>query len=236
MATLDLSCSGKRLENFPIGMGDTFMIGRQNANDIVIDNLAVSFHHAKIEAIGDEFLLIDLHSENGTFVNEQRIKAHWLSDGDRVTIGKHTLHFSNPQNQGLPDKMSASIVETMQMDTCRFRELLKKNGMQDPAEGSAGNAAAHVLAFLTERRKEFPLGDRPVSIGKGLTADIVVSGLFVASTAAVINRLEDGWYISRVGGLARVKINGVAVRTATRLNRLDVLSLGRTRMQFRGRP
>lgn len=236
MATLALSFNGKRLENLPIGMGDTFMIGRQDANDIVIDNLAVSFHHAKIESIGDEFLLIDLHSENGTFVNEQRIKAHWLTDGDTITIGKHTLRFSNPQTQGLPDKLSASIIETMQMNTRRFRELLRRNGVKAPSGAEARNAAPHVLAFLTERRKDFPLGDRPVRIGKELTADIVVSGLFVAATAAVINRLEDGWHISRVAGLARVKVNGVFVRTATKLNRLDIVSLGRTKMQFLVRP
>ena len=236
MATLELSFNGKRLENFPIGMGDTFMIGRQDANDIVIANLAVSFHHAKIESIGDEFLLFDLHSENGTFVNEQRIRAHWLIDGDVITIGKHTLRFSNPHHLGLPDKLSPSIIETMQMDTRNFRELLKKNGLTAAPGMEARNAAPHVLAFLTERRKDFPLGDRPIRIGKELSADIVVGGLFVAATAAVINRLEDGWYISRVGGLARVKVNGMAVRAPTKLNRLDIVSLGKTKMQFLVRP
>ena len=69
-------------------------------------------------------------------------------------------------------------------------------------------------------------------IGKDLTADIMVAGLFIAATAAVINRIEDGWHISRVGGLARVKVNGVAVKAATKLNSLDVVTLGRLRMQF----
>ena len=236
MATLALSCNRKQLENFPIGMGDTFMIGRQEANDIVVDNPAVSFHHAKIEAVGDEFLLIDLHSENGTFVNEQRIKAHWLADGDIITIGKHTLHFSNPQKQGRPEKPTGSIIETMQMDTRRFRELLKKNGVTLSSKTGTRDEADHVLAFLSEHRKEVPLGERPIRIGREQTSDIVVHGLFVAGTAAVINRLEDGWHINRVGGLARVKVNGVAVRTATKLNRLDIVSIGRTKLQFRVRP
>ncbi len=236
MAVLALSCSGKRLESYPIGMGDTFMIGRQDANDIVIDNPAVSFHHAKVESVGDEFLLIDLHSENGTYVNDQRIKSHWLADGDLVTIGKHTLTFSHPKNQGLPEKMSSSIVETMQMDTRQFRELLRKNHRPHPNSGAAKRAAIPVLVILSEPRKEIVLGDRPVRIGKDLTADIMVAGLFVAATAAVINRIEDGWHISRVGGLARVKVNGVAVKAATKLNSLDVVTLGRLRMQFLVRP
>ena len=56
--------------------------------------------------------------------------------------------------------------------------------------------------------------------------------MFVAGTAAVINRLEDGWYIGRVGGLARVKLNDVPVKAAMRLHRLDIISLGRLKMQF----
>jgi ribosomal 50S subunit-recycling heat shock protein len=48
----------------------------------------------------------------------------------------------------------------------------------------------------------------------------------------VINRLEDGWYLSCVGGLARVKINGQVVKAAVKLNRLDVITLGRLKMQF----
>lgn len=232
MAVLSLKYKGKSLESFPIGMGDTFIIGREDGNDIVIDNLAVSFHHAKIESIGDEFLLIDLHSENGTFVNEQPIKAHWLIDGDAITIGKHTLNFSNPQNQGLPDKIAPSIIETMQMDTTRFREMLRKNNMPVPREANAKRTVVPVLVFLGKSRKDFQLVDRPVSIGKDWTADIVVRGMFVAQTAAVINRLEDGWYVSRVGGLVRVKLNGVPVRAAMRLHRLDIISIGKLKMQF----
>jgi pSer/pThr/pTyr-binding forkhead associated (FHA) protein len=232
MAVLSLKYKNKALDSFPIGMGDTFIIGRHDGNDIVIDNLAVSFHHAKIESIGDEFLLIDLASENGTFVNEQRIKAHWLVDGDAVTIGKHTLHFSDPKNQALPDRFGTSIVRTMQMDTTKFREMLRKNNMAVPPEADAKRTVVPVLAFLSEPRKDFQLGDRPAVIGKDLTADIPARGMFVAGKAAVINRVEDGWYISRVGGLVRVKLNGDPVRKATRLQRLDVISLGKLKMQF----
>lgn len=232
MAVFSLMYNHKRLESFPIGMGDTFMIGRQAANDIVIDNLAVSFHHAKVESIGDEFLLIDLHSENGSFVNDQRIKAHWLVDGDTITIGKHTLLFSNPKNNNLPDKISPSIVETMQMDTEKFRELLNRNGLNAPPSAKARSAPTPVLTFLSEGRKKLPLGEHPVRIGKSPNSEIAVNGLLVGKTAAVINRLEDGWYLSRVAGLARVKINGQVVKAAVKLNRLDVISLGKLKMQF----
>jgi pSer/pThr/pTyr-binding forkhead associated (FHA) protein len=232
MAVLSLMYNKKRLENFPIGMGDTFIIGRQDTNDIVIDNLAVSFHHAKIESIGDEFLLIDLHSENGTFVNDQRIKAHWLSDGEVITIGKHILKFSNPKNRNLFEKMSSSVIETMQMDTEKFRELLRKNRLGSQSATATKGSPAAVLTFLSERRKNLLLGEKPVRLGKDHSADIVVPGVFVGKTAAVINWMGDGWHISYVGGLARLKVNGRVVRTALKLNGLDIITIGKTKIQF----
>jgi pSer/pThr/pTyr-binding forkhead associated (FHA) protein len=232
MAILSLMYNKKTLENFPIGMGDTFVIGRQDTNDIVIDNLAVSLLHAKIESIGDEYLLIDLHSENGSFVNEQRIKAHWLTDGDAITIGKHTLLFSNPRNKNLPDKMSSSVIRTMRMDTAKFRELLKKNGLEVQPESKAKNYPAATLVFLSERRKNLPLSEKTVRIGKALTSDIVVQGIFVGKTAAVINWMEDGWHISYVGGLSKVKVNGSRVTNEVKLNWMDIITIGKTKMQF----
>ena len=59
----------------------------------MIENLAVSGHHAKIDSVGDGFVLIDLQSKNGSFVNEQMINSHWLKDGDVINIGKHSLIF-----------------------------------------------------------------------------------------------------------------------------------------------
>jgi pSer/pThr/pTyr-binding forkhead associated (FHA) protein len=232
MAILSLTYNEKRLENFPIGIGDTLIIGRQNTNDIVIDNLAVSFLHSKVESIGNEFLLIDLNSENGSFVNDKRINAHWLKDGDVITIGKHSLLFSNPKTKNLPGKMSSSIIETVQMDTAKFRELLRKNQIDTPPEFKSKSASSAALTFLSESRKNFPLSEKPVRIGKAVTSDIVVQGIFVGKTAAIINWMSDGWHISHVGGLARVKVNRSNVKTAIKLNRLDIITIGSTKMQF----
>lgn len=228
MAVISLMYQNKRLDSVPIGMGDSFMIGRQPGNDIVIDNLAVSFHHAKIEAVGDEFLLIDLKSENGTFVNGQRIKAHWLTDGDVVMVGKHTLAFSDPSNRKTADTGPASIIETMQMDTEQFRNLQRRS----PAAETAVPDVRPTLSVLSGHRRELPLGEKNVRIGRAKTADIVADGFFVGDTAAVINKLADGWYLSRVGGLARVRLNDRVVREAAKLKRLDVIAVGKLRLQF----
>jgi pSer/pThr/pTyr-binding forkhead associated (FHA) protein len=239
MAVLSLRYSGKELRSFPIGMGDAFVIGRHPVNDIVIDNLAVSFQHAKIESIGDEYLLIDLKSENGSFVNDHRIKAHWLADGDEISIGKHTLVFSNPKGNIGSDRFSASIIKTMQIDTEKFRALLKQHQPEAQREAAPQETLIEtrhdlkgVLVILSGEKRELLLGNTPVRIGKSSNAEIIVRGVGVGSTAAVINRLADNWFLSYVGGLARVRVNGEVVKASVRLNRLDVIRLKRTAIQF----
>ncbi|MDY6831446.1 MAG: FHA domain-containing protein [Thermodesulfobacteriota bacterium] len=69
-------------------------IGRRKTNDIVIENLSVSGHHAKVEFVKEGFVLTDLQSKNGTYVNKKAITSCMLKDKDVVRIGMHTLIYS----------------------------------------------------------------------------------------------------------------------------------------------
>lgn len=70
-------------------------IGRKPDNDLVIDNLAVSSHHARIAKLDDGFVVQDTGSTNGIFVNGQKTAQHTLKFGDQVLIGKHVVVFQN---------------------------------------------------------------------------------------------------------------------------------------------
>jgi pSer/pThr/pTyr-binding forkhead associated (FHA) protein len=72
---------------------DITTIGRKVENDIQIDNLAVSGFHAMSVREGEQMLIEDLNSLNGTFVNGMKVSRHVLSNGDVVLIGTHTLDF-----------------------------------------------------------------------------------------------------------------------------------------------
>ena len=69
-------------------------VGRHPNNIITVQQEAVSRHHAKIEKKDDQFILVDLNSSNGTFVNGRRIKAHELQEGDVLTFGDTEFGFS----------------------------------------------------------------------------------------------------------------------------------------------
>ncbi|MFW0783657.1 ATP-binding cassette domain-containing protein [Gordonia sp. CPCC 206044] len=66
-------------------------IGRTPDNDVVVDDMLVSRHHARITAAPTGLLLEDLGSVNGTFVNGHRIDTARLSDGAVITIGNSDL-------------------------------------------------------------------------------------------------------------------------------------------------
>ncbi len=70
-------------------------IGRLPSNSIRVDNPGISRQHAFVlgDAGGGIFVIEDLESLNGTYVNKRRVQKHWLRPGDVVTVGQHTLEF-----------------------------------------------------------------------------------------------------------------------------------------------
>ena len=63
-------------------------LGRSNNNDIVLPYQGISRQHAKLIPIDDNFLLLDLESHNGTFINGYKIKEARLHAGDSIQFGK----------------------------------------------------------------------------------------------------------------------------------------------------
>jgi len=82
-------------------------IGRAEDNDLRLDDLKASRHHARIrrDATQEAYVLTDLGSANGTWVNEVRLAApHSLSHGDRITIGDTEIRY---------DEVGASFADTI---------------------------------------------------------------------------------------------------------------------------
>ncbi len=66
--------------------------GRRNA-DVTLDDPDVSRQHAVIERYDEKFLLKDLESTNGTYLNGQRVTIDFLKDGDVIRMGKTVVRF-----------------------------------------------------------------------------------------------------------------------------------------------
>jgi len=92
MARLLWEHEGQVIKDYPFQKGSV-TIGRRKENTIVFTNPEVSSSHARIDKVGTDFILTDLQSTNGTFVNNLKVLSHRLSHGDRISIGKNVLLF-----------------------------------------------------------------------------------------------------------------------------------------------
>jgi len=68
-------------------------IGRTPECDVVLSDTNVSRRHAEVRRQGEDFVLIDLGSTNGSKVNGARVREQPLNDGDEITLGKTLLRF-----------------------------------------------------------------------------------------------------------------------------------------------
>jgi pSer/pThr/pTyr-binding forkhead associated (FHA) protein len=68
-------------------------IGRSLAADVRFDDATVSRRHALLVCQADGVRVLDDRSLNGVHVNGQRVEWSPLNDGDRITVGRHTLWF-----------------------------------------------------------------------------------------------------------------------------------------------
>ena len=69
---------------------DRLTIGRSHGNTLVLDGAQISRRHAEIVNEGDRFVLRDLGSRAGIFVNDETVSEHTLGHGDQIRIGRHT--------------------------------------------------------------------------------------------------------------------------------------------------
>jgi pSer/pThr/pTyr-binding forkhead associated (FHA) protein len=78
--------------SFPLA-GTNTTIGRRRDNDVALCDSTVSGRHAEIRFDGQKFVLVDVGSFNGTYVNRHPVDSIELADGDEVWIGRHRLMF-----------------------------------------------------------------------------------------------------------------------------------------------
>ena len=212
MAKLVLSVDGVTLREVPLSK-ERMTLGRKPQNDIVIDNIAVSAEHAVIVTLLNDSFLEDLGSTNGTFVNGQPVKKHFLQNGDTIELGKYRLKFIADADMAVQSyrQSLASLAETSSM-----QPLLSPN-----------NETPAVIRLLSGAG----IG-RELKLTKALTT-LGRPGVQVA----VITRRPQGYYITHVQGIQFPVVNGNTLGAeAHPLNDRDVFELSGMKMEFLLRP
>jgi pSer/pThr/pTyr-binding forkhead associated (FHA) protein len=217
--------------------GGTVTIGRQPDNVFRIDNPAVSGHHAKIYAEGDHYVIEDVESFNGTYVNGQRITKAVLKDGDSATIGKHTIEFRDEvrvassyeaHNGQAPKVAPPQLDRTVVLDTAKAREMLAHAaaaashagpvvvrrvsiapGQSPVSPAIPARQAIGTITIVRGRtdRKQYVLTSKLTLIGRSKMAGIRLKRWFAPRVAALIYRGEDGYFIAASENKVIIKVN-----------------------------
>ncbi len=90
----------------------TVVMGRGEGVEIVLASEKVSRRHAEIRCWDGDYIIKDLHSRNGTFVNDEPVDVVKLEPGDRVRIGGIELFFED-QAPKAPNTVIRKIGEEM---------------------------------------------------------------------------------------------------------------------------
>ena len=230
MARLILKFELTDLKEVPIG-GRPIAIGRAPDNDIQIDNLAVSDHHARVYGEAGRLVVEDLNSLNGTFVNGQRVELAVLRDGDSILIGKHHVVVEEGRDAALPldtgRKVAAPKVDqTVVLDTRERREWLQQAAaVGERAQIAPERARVANLVLLRGKtdQKEYLLSGKLTVIGRSQLATVRLRRWFAPRAAAQINKRDDGYYLGRADRVP--SINGLPISGPTRLNNGDVIEV-----------
>lgn len=252
MAKLILSMDNLVLKEIPLNKERT-TIGRKAQNDIQIDNLAISGEHAVIVTILNDSFLEDLNSTNGTFVNGQQVKKHFLQNNDVIELGKYRLKYVN---EGVAQAAQPDFEKTMVLRPDMMRKVAEHAAGKPSAQTESGNLVPPVDLAPPIRKEppavpagaaaappaaavpDLPLGAIQVLNGSnaGKTLDLVKSLTTLGKPGvqvAVIARRPHGYFLAHVEGARLPTVNGAAINPqAHELKDHDVVELAGVKMEF----
>ena len=229
MAKLVLSMNGSVLGNYFLEK-ERFSFGRKPTCDIQINDQGVSKEHAVILTVGNDQILEDLGSTNGTLVNGEKIQRHILQNGDVIEVGRYKLRFVNAK--ALPDIDFDKTLMIPAFDRTKLRQDgIDTQGGDDPQ--SITTAAANARNVKTV----FPLGAvRGIGgerSGQEIELSRAITAFGEANSSAIITRRPIGYFIMHVTGKQHPIVNGKAISDEPyALDNLDQIEVGSDKLQF----
>jgi pSer/pThr/pTyr-binding forkhead associated (FHA) protein len=256
MAKLILSMDGLVLKEIPLTKERT-TIGRKPHNDIQIDNLAVSGEHAVIVTILNDSFLEDLGSTNGTVVNGNPIKKHFLQNNDVIELGKYKLKFIGEAAPAVAadkaDFEKTMVLRPSAMKAAADQAKAMGGGAQaavaQRAVASQQVATAAAATGVADRDATKTTPPAPKPVGQPLGAIQLLSGANAGKEleltkplttlgkpgvqVAVLTRRPQGYFITHVEGANRPMVNGQQIGPAPHaLKDHDVIELAGVKMEF----
>lgn len=225
MAKLVLSLDGALLNQYFID-NTNICIGRDAENEIVINDPLLSRVHARIICVGDDHIVEDLQSSNGSLINGSPLLRHILQHRDVIELGTHHLCYLNSRTAAKVDFERTMLIQAL------------------PRDETAATEEAAILAVPTARsgKKILPEGSvkvvtglNPHGAGESISLDRVVTTFGTpGEQLVVITRRPVGYFLSHVEGTKRPRVNQKTIGTeAHPLHNDDLIEAAGYKLEFK---
>lgn len=201
-------------------------IGRGPDNHIRIDNPGVSASHAVIYRDGDDYVIEDLQSKNGTYINNRKISRQTLSFGDVVSIFKHRLKFvawaGDQQEKGESGQQVMNQDGTIAVDISRIGDILA---------GHSENNTVRTKLISRSDNISFPLNAHTHTIGRREDCLVKTHGLLSPAISARLV-LQGSDYLVIPGKPGEITLNSQPLTKAVLLKHGDELEVRKLHLRY----
>jgi DNA-binding NtrC family response regulator len=183
-----ISLSGQVARTIPLS--PFVVLGRDPDCHIHLQDSFVSLRHARIVQRDGRYLLIDLKSRNGTFVNDQRVGEIYLNDQDRIQVGKTNFIFSVEETFLIPEAPRLTSRNSEFQKTLTHLPIYARTGLHVMIIGPSGAGKELIAKAIHDLspRKSGPF----VTINcSALTESLFESELFGHRRGSFTGAIED---------------------------------------------
>ncbi len=165
---LCISGEGNWAYSVELERDESYRIGRAADNDIVLKDPRVSSYHARLVNEGENWLVTDLNSRNGTYLNDNRLRRAELKEGDHIAFGSTVMRFVS--------RLDAESLEGKSVLSPRLSQPLMRSEVQK----------------LHDLIGELKIIEKRLSSGLVRTEEVMQTGKSLGNIAAHLEETETG--------------------------------------------
>ena len=199
------------------------IIGRDDSADVTIPASAVSRRHAKLMLEGGNYMLEDLGSSNGTFLNGEKLtERRPLKSGDKIRLGQIiNLVYHAPATE--PDKTAVRSAPA-----ARPSHVMQTMLGEEPILQDSTGPRQLIVTIAGGSTQTYPLTRKTLSIGRLEDNDIVIPSQIVSSRHARLEQVNGGGYKLVMAAEAKnpILFEGRPLDDSRVLHHDDILRIG----------
>lgn len=200
-------------------IGDAPIIfGRAVEATVFIEDPGVSREHCQVEKKGDSYIITDLDSHNGTFVNGKQIVQAQLQNGDEIIVGKYIMVFIDEEIQPQPAEKPE-----------KERMLLKHEIKHGP---KIDEKKWYLNVKIKDSEQTTSLFKSDYLIGKSSNCEIELSGWGVSNVHALLIKDINGLMILNVSDKKPIFINDKEAPKKSVISNNDMVKIGKYELRL----